>query len=196
MNADQLLPLLGHNADDPAVKAVFTELHPRRYPELDPEDRDSVMDWVLVRRQGVELGFTDDVFFHAGPKRKRRGKGVPLVLWQIYFYTARKDISDFKGKLPFGLLWSDERNTVRQKLAAYQSVGRFHIKDTWDISGYRLIVDYRQGGKAIDTILCKLPLLPWPEEGRVQPAMDFTHWLSMLGLPAISTLLQERLHPL
>jgi hypothetical protein len=196
MNSDRILALLGYQADVPSVEAVFADLDTRRRPALDPEDRDAFLDWVLVRRKGVELGFVDEVFFQAGTKWKRRRKDVPLVLWQVYFYTARKDIADFTGKLPFGLCWSNDRNVVRQKLAVFQPTSRLYLKDTWDVPGYRLIVDYKQGGKAINTIVCQLQLHPWPEEGRIEPSLSVADWLSMFGLPATSTLLRDRLRPL
>src|ERR1700704_7071781 len=105
MDATQLIALLGHTADDPVVESAFVALRTLRRPALDPRDRDAFYDWVLVRRQGVELGFVDKVFYEAGPKTNRRRKGIPLVLCQIYFYTKREDISDYQGTLPQGLKW-------------------------------------------------------------------------------------------
>src|SRR3972149_4368906 len=121
MNAEQLIALLGNHADDTAVESAFVELRTQRRPELDPEDRDSMRDWVLIRRKGVELGFVDEVFYQAGEARRRRRKGVPLILSQVYFYTARDDIANFSGDLPLGLKWSDNRDQVRRKLVQYES---------------------------------------------------------------------------
>lgn len=101
MNADQLTALLRRPSNDPAIEAAFLALRTRRRPTLDPEDRDAFLDWILVRRQGIELGFADEVYFRGEGKSKRRRKNVPLLLHQVYLYTARDDISDFRGNLMF-----------------------------------------------------------------------------------------------
>jgi hypothetical protein len=84
VDGQPLIDLLGRPADDPAVEAAFVALQTRRRPELDPEDRDAVRDWVLVRRQGIEFGFVDAVWFNAGAPVQRRRVAVPLLLNQIY----------------------------------------------------------------------------------------------------------------
>lgn len=196
MDADQLLALLGRSADDPSVESAFVELQTRRRPELDPEDRDAFYDWVLVRREGVEMGFVDEVYFQAGEKWKRRRKNVPLILRQLYFYTQRDDVADFTGRLPFGLEWSDDRNIVRHKLSAVESTGRLYLKDVWHVGAYQMTIDYKKDSDVIDSIVCQLPLAPLPEEGRVQVALKVDDWLPLFGLPASSPALREGLQPL
>ena len=196
MDADRLLRLLGHQAKDPSVERAFVQLRTQRRPQLDPEDPDVTRDWVLVRRKGVELGFVDELFFQHREKWKRRRKDVPLLLCQIYFYTERDDIADFTETLPFGLRWSDSRTEARRKLMAFESSRRSYIKDAWDPAGYRMTLDYKKGGKGIDSIVCQLEPKPWPEKGRVQPALRIADWISFLGLPAASRALRERLRPL
>ena len=140
MDANQLLALLGRRADDAAVEEVFVALRTRRRPELDPEDRDSIDDWVLVRKKGVELGFTDEAYFHVGEKWQRRRQGTGLLLHQVYFYNKHDDIADFAGSLPFGLTWSDTRKDVRRKLGKYNSTRRSYRTDTWELPEFRMIV--------------------------------------------------------
>src|SRR5262245_59568218 len=127
MDADPLIDLLGRRADDPAVEAAFVDLRTLRRPQLDPRIRDAYLDWVLVRKQGVELGFVDEVYFQAGDRWKRRRKGVSLNVRQIYFYSKRDDIVDFTGKLPFGLKWADDRDAARRKLSGVGATGRFYL---------------------------------------------------------------------
>ncbi|MFY9268387.1 MAG: hypothetical protein WAO55_01420 [Candidatus Manganitrophaceae bacterium] len=198
MDSDQLLALMKRRDDDPAVEAAFVTLRTRRRPVLDPEDDEAFLDWVLVRRQGVELGFADEVYFQAGEKSKRRRKGAPLILFQIYFYTQRDDddIKEFTGRLPFGLQWSDNRDQARQKLFRHESTRRSHLKDVWELPGYRMTVGYKKGNKAIDSIVCEVGLNPWPEKGRVQPTLGISDWPPLFGLPSSSSTLRERLHPL
>jgi hypothetical protein len=188
--------MLQRHADDPSIEAAFVELGTRRRPELEPTDRDVLMDWVLVRKQGVELGFVDDIFFRAGERWKRRRKGVPLLLFQIYFYTQRDDIADFSGKLPFAIEWSDNRDRVRRKLSNYESTRRSYLTDTWEMPGFRMVVAYKEEGSAADSVLCLVDKKPWPEKGRLQPALDVEDWLSLFGLPATSPELRKQLQPL
>lgn len=196
MNAGQLIALLGKHADDTVVESAFVELQTRRRPELDPEDRDVMRDWVLIRKKGVELGFIDEIFFQAGEARRRRRKGVPLLLYQVYFYTKRDDIATFTGDLPFGLKWSDNRDQARRKLVQYESTRRSYTKDTWDVPGYRITVDYKKDVSSIDSIVCQLIIKPWPEEGRIQLSIGISDWLSLLGHPATSSALRRHLQPL
>ena len=196
MDAVELLALIGHRADEPSIPAVLAALGTRRRPELDLEDRDALVDWVLVRRKGIEFGFADEACFRAEPKWKRRRKPGALILHQIYFYTKREDIADFTGALPFELRWNDNRTTVRRKLAAFQDTARFYRKDVWDVPNFRIVVDYKRDFKSIDSILCLRPLQPWPEEGRRQPQLNMAGWVALFGLPAQSKALQTKLRPL
>lgn len=196
MDGDPLVGLLGHVSSDTSVETALVEMRTRRRPELDPEDRDALRDWVLIRRQGVELGFVDAAYYHAEEKRRRRKKETPLVLDQVYFYTERDDIETFPGRLPMGLEWSDNRQRVRRKLDAHESPARLYNKDVWDFSDYRMTVAYKDGDKAIDSIVCRLDLDPWPEEGRMQPTLSVSEWVSLFGMPATSPAIQERLLPL
>jgi hypothetical protein len=195
-NADKVLALLGQYSQDPAVEQLFIELETRRRPELDPADRDNYNDFVLIRRKGIELGFVDAVFFRAGPPDGRRGKGVGLLMHQAYFYNDAGDISRFSGKLPFDLEWSDNRESARRKLAAFESVRRSYIKDCWKLPQFHLTLQYKDGNGALLSILCQLPLEPWPEDGRIQPAVRAPAWLSMFGLTVTSPGLIEALQPL
>ena len=195
MHLIQATDLLGHHATDPDVESLLKKLQTKRRPELDSSDRDSLHDWILVRRKGIEFGFVDEVFFCAGEKFLRRRNGS-LLLFQVYFFTQRDDISTYQGRLPYDLIWSDNRKEVRRKLDHFEMARRSYLKDTWDVPGYRMTVDYKKGYGAIDSIVCQIPIKPWPEMGRLQVVLTVADWLSLLGLPITSSLLQQRLHPL
>jgi hypothetical protein len=196
MDADRLLRLLGRQADDPLVESVLVELRTQRRPELDLEDRDAVRDWVLVRREGVEIGVIDQAYLEAAPASRRRRKGVPLIVCQIYFYTARDDIADFKGALPFGLRWQDSRAEARRKLRDHEDRRRSHTTDTWDVPGFRITVEYKSGGESIASVLCQILVKPWPEKGRKQPQLSTAAWIALLGEPQSSAVLRRQLRPL
>jgi hypothetical protein len=196
MDADQLIPLLGRRADDPAIESAFRTLRTLRRPELDPEDRDAMRDWVLIRRAGIELGFIDSVYFKAGDPLKRRRPGVPILLNQIYLYRDRDDISEFVGRLPYGLQWSDDRAQARARLQAWEATRRSYLTDVWDTPECRLVLAYRDQDAEVDNLLCMIKAHDWPEEGRVQPSISIADWTASFGLAASSALLQQRLQPL
>ncbi len=174
VDADRLLPLLGRRSDEPEVEAAFVELRTRRRPELDPEDPDALRDWVLVRRQGVELGFIDEAYFNADKEWKRRRELTALLLYQVYFYTADAElqITQFTGRLPFGLEWSDDRKEVRRKLQSYEPFRRSYRRDAWQLPQFAISVTYKNANRAVDSVICQSDLKPWPEEGRAQPALS------------------------
>lgn len=196
MNADRLLEMLGHKYSDPVVETALNDLRTRRRPQLDSENRDTFRDWVLVRRQGLELGFVDKAYYQAEEKQRRRKKGTPLILDQVYFYTERDDIETYGGQLPMGLEWADSKETVRRKLNAYRANARLYKKDVWDFTNYRMTVDYKEKNRGIDSIVCRRDLAPWPEKGRMQPVLSVIDWISLFGMPAASSTIRERLLPL
>jgi hypothetical protein len=196
VDADQLVPLLGHRSDEPEVEAAFVELRTRRRPELDPEDPDALRDWVLVRRQGVELGFIDEAYFNADKEWRRRRNLSSLILYQVYFYTAYKDVAQFTGKLPFGLEWSDDRKEVRRKLHDRKQFLRSYRRDAWELPQFWMTVSYKKANKSVDSVVCQIDLKPWPEDGRLQPNLTVGDWLELLGLPATAMNLRQRIRPL
>lgn len=196
MDAERLLAVLGRENDDPSVEAVFRELRTRRRPLVDPQDRDGLFDWVLVRRQGVELGFADEAYFTADLEAKRRRPDSRLILFQVYFYFHREDVEPFSGALPLGLEWGDGRKEVRQKLRRFETSRRSHVRDAWELPEFWLTVTYKKSGKGIDSIVCQLEPRPWPEAGRVQPESLGLDWLDWFGLPASSPRLRTRCAPL
>lgn len=196
MDADAILTLLGRPSHDAAIENIFTELPTRRRPWLDPEAENEFRDWVLIRRRGIELGFIDEAYLLARDGGHRARKKASLVLFQVYFYTQRDDIASFAGNLPFSLRWNDSQDVVRRKLAPYDSRRRSYLKDVWDLPDYRLIVDYKKGGHAIDRVVCELVPAPWPEKGRRQPDLRALDFISLFGMPASSPILHQRLQPL
>jgi hypothetical protein len=153
---------------------------------------------VLVRRQGVELGFVDEAYFEADEKWKRRTERSALVLFQVYFYTERadNDIERFTGKLPFGLEWANDRKEVRRKLRKHEAFRRSHLRDAWELPEFWITVSYHKAYKSVDTITCQLEPKPWPEKGRVQPEVAVSDWLDLFGLPPSSAQLRQQLRQL
>src|SRR5262249_16659376 len=73
---------------------------------------------------------------------------------------------------------------------------RSYLKDAWDVPGYRMTVDYKEEGSAMDSIICQLRIKPWPEAGRLQPNLRVADWLALFGQPATADVLRKKLQPL
>lgn len=196
MDADRLLAVLGRLDNDSSVEAIFRELRTQRRPELSSDSRDTLLDWVPVRRQGVELGFVDEAYFEATDRWKRRRPDSRLVLFQVYFYFHREEFEPFAGDLPFGLNWADGPKEVRRKLQKIESLRRSHVRDAWHLPEFWITVTYKKPGTGMDSVVCQLDLKPWAEPGRIQPAEMANDWLDLFGMPSTSAHLRQRLRPL
>jgi len=164
-----MLSLLGLSESDPHVDALFKNLNTLNRPQLseDPAEEGGFSDWVLVRRKGVELGFSDSAWFNAEP-RTRWGTG-DLILTQVYYYSAFDDVKTFEGELPFGLLWTDGRAIARQKLNGFEATRHSFLTDTWDTDTFRITVKYKDDFKGLDRIFCRIDPKPLMPEVPVEP---------------------------
>jgi len=157
VGSDAIIGAFGSPAHADDVEAIFQALGTYRRPEQLAGGQ-SFHDWVLVRRQGVELGFADSEYQSAADQH-RWGHGE-LLLVQVYFYSGFDDVQPFVGELPFGLLFADSRHAARAKLAAYEATRHSYRSDTWDVEGYRLSVTYADDGTSIDRIACRVLAAP------------------------------------
>jgi hypothetical protein len=151
MNANDILSLLGARADDERVQALFTRLGIQTRPQL-PVDEYRFHDWIMISELGIELGFSDSQL-QSGGLFYLWGSGE-ILLTQVYFYADFDDIDPYQGELPYGLLLTDDRDTVRKKLAAFEATRHSGLKDAWDVDGYRLSVSYDDDYSAVAGIAC------------------------------------------
>ncbi|MGU2288612.1 hypothetical protein ACSEQ4_06630 [Pseudomonas aeruginosa] len=159
MNATSVTSMFGVASDDERINSLFRELNTLRRPQQPDISNSIFYDWILVRKQGLELGFVDEEFQLAA-SRFRWGHGK-LLLAQAYFYSATNEIKKFSGCLPAGLNFSDGRTEVREKLSTYEATRHSFINDTWDLNEYRLTIVYKKNRETgIDRVLCRM--LPKP----------------------------------
>lgn len=158
MIATDVVSFFGKSVYSEAIHEVFSKLNTLRRPCLSSDNPIPFHDWVLVRREGIELGFVDSEY-QAGSESVRWGHGE-LLLTQAYFYAGFDDILAFKGALPYGLQFSDNRDDVRLKLATYDATRHSYRSDVWDVIGYRLTVTYVDDGTSIDRIACRALAAP------------------------------------
>jgi hypothetical protein len=197
MDISVLISLLTYPAVSPEIEAAFTTLGTFTRPSLDENDPDQHYDWVLVRRKGLELGFVDKAYFDAEPEN-RWGDEANLILNQLTFYNegVRDSVAGYADELPHSLSFRDSRQTVRNKLTAFESSRHSYLTDRWDCGHYRMVVSYLPGDGGIECVHLKMPIVPWPEEEREQPNIARQQWLILFGEPASSDVLQNVLSPL
>ncbi len=165
MRAYEVLQMFGAYAKDAGVENLFSLLGTLRRPRLADAEQRIFHDWVLVRRQGVELGFADSEY-QLAEGRSRWGQGQ-LLLTQAYFYAGFNEVQSFAGELPFGLSFADSRSVARTKLMAFEATRHSYRNDTWDVDGYRLSVTYANDSQRIERIACRVLAAPVPREGTV-----------------------------
>ncbi|MGU3779037.1 hypothetical protein [Burkholderia metallica] len=166
MNGKLIVRSFGALASSQRVEQLMIDLRTSRRPKLDVGGPSPFHDWVLVRREGVELGFVDSEY-QAGAARSRWGHG-DLLLNQAYFYSGFDDIKSFADELPFDLTFGDSREIARAKLVDFEASRHSYRNDTWDVEGYRLSVMYTKAGAAIDRIACRMLASPIPREAQIQ----------------------------
>lgn len=172
MNAEMITDLFGRTVADAKVQDLFAALGTQNRPALPSDDKFVYHDWVLVRRKGVELGFADSQYQTAAPRAKwRHGK---LMLTQAYFYAGLDEVRPYGGSLPFGLVFSDNRQSARQKLARFEATRHSYLSDTWDVDGYRLHVHYAGDTPVhIKRVVCRMLAQPLPvPHNVVWPPLD------------------------
>jgi hypothetical protein len=170
-----LSDLFGVRADSQQMQSVFAHFNTLRRPEL--AESDTYHDWVLVRRAGVELGFTEENY-HKGESSTLWGNGE-LLFTQVYFYAGFDDVAQYSGELPFGVRWSDSREEVRARLSELaHTLHSSDVSDAWDVPGYRMTVHYSAGAQQQpDKLVCmQQPNRPGaPKDERVVPSV---HWMT------------------
>lgn len=166
MDARDIADLLGSPSTRPQIEdrlrwSGIVDLPQVKIDHLDPDGPVvEVQDWLLSSRAGIEFGFEDEASWR-GLDPFHFGRG-PMLLTQIYFYGGREGIAPYSGPLPCGVQTTDDRDTVRARLARFESVRRSYVRDTWDLSEFRMTVSYAEDGARIDFVLCAMRPVPRP----------------------------------
>jgi hypothetical protein len=160
VTGDELLALLGMAASSLPVQLSLATLARGMQPELDPDDEQSLADWVTVNEIGLEYGFEDEALVRARDVDERRqGK---LLLTQLYFYGDTPTTLPFPYPLPFGLSFEDDRAAARRRMARHETSRRSYIRDAWTVEGVDVTVAYHGTG-ALESVFCQVPCDPWPQ---------------------------------
>lgn len=182
----EILELLGRASTDPRIGSALVRfgIHNRPHVKIDMEDPDGpivhTQDWVINNGIGIEFGFEDEASWF-GVDESERGQGS-MLLTQIYFYGDHPEVRPYHEHLPFGLQLTDDRRTVRMKLASLEETRRSYIRDTWELTGFRMTVSYVDEGARIGFILCMLRPPPLPIiDNRTAPLPTIDSITSLLG---------------
>jgi hypothetical protein len=165
----------GQASDSKEVTHLFSTLNTVQTPFVDEDDIEEgrYTDWVLVKRRGVELGFSN-LAWQEGKSRLAWGANN-LILTQMYFYSNKQGVESYTGKLPYNLTFNDSWETARHKLSQYENTRRSYITDCWDIDEkLRLTVTYNKN-KTIDNVFLRL---------KNQPLQVIKHGLTLSDINA------------
>ena len=197
INSDELIKLIGLCSNDVHVQESLSLLARGMQPELDPEDEETLVDWVTVNELGLEYGFEDEAYVRAlDPDKRLKG---PLLLSQLYFYGDTPTTKPFPYPLPFGLSFDDKAASVRRKLAEYETSRRSYIRDAWRLPKFNLTIAYRGEGGPLESVFCYLPYKAWPSlPGEAELLAPFTPevFTSLFGLRWSNAVLRTKLEPL
>jgi hypothetical protein len=197
VTGDALLSLLGLEAEDERVKASLAQLAHGMLPDLEPEDDESLVDWVTVNELGLEYGFEDEAYVRAlDPTKRRNGK---LLLSQLYFYGDTRKTRPFPFALPFGLRFEDGKSETRAKFAEYESTRRSHIRDAWRLPKFDVIVAYDPKTGTLESVFCHVRYAPWPDvpgESELIAAFTPSAFTSLFGKRWSDKTLRAELAPL
>ena len=153
MNLLSIARLFGLSTNDAKVRDLLKDLGVPSAPKLNPGDT-SVN--VERRDSGLYLAFSDEAFF-----RKRKGVPIgtgPLILTNVTVYCEpTPEFRAYKDELPFGLLPSDGRDAVRNKLGAPELEIDWQNLDRWTIDRMWTFVQYKDDLKVIDNLSLQLP---------------------------------------
>jgi len=201
MNPKDLLALLGRNQTDPLVESGLVHYAVRNRPEVEVDEEDpdgpvvKTQSWVKNSRLGIEFGFHDEAAW-IGLDETEFGKR-PMVLTQIYLYGQHEGVRPYQEPLPFDVKLSDDRATVRRKLASLESTRHSYVRDTWDAPGFRMTVAFTEADRSIDFVFCTLrepalPALPYA----IVPAPRIEDLVAVLGRPLGDRDLQATFAPI
>ena len=178
---------LGELKADPAFAQIFRHY---REPEIDRE-AEQYSAWVSMKRFGLELGFVDRPFREAAiPATWGAG---PLVLNQVYFYRENRvaGMQSWRGALPMGITFDDDRAGVRRKLAAWEHHRRSHLTDCWALDDHQLVVAYTEGDAGVGCVLCSIDDRPWPVRPPEVRLPSLGEMLGCLGAASTSEELRQ-----
>lgn len=187
-----LLSSFGSDARSPEMEAIYGQLGVMKRPQLPDDDPYVFYDWVLARRQGIELGFVDEQH-HRNQDRTRWGRGR-LLFVQAYYYAGFDGMARCTWPLPHGITWEDSREQVRERMAeAASTLHSSQNSDVWDLPGYRITVTYAGEPPYAERIFCRQePIaLQAPTEAQAPDLGQIVaHWGSSVEQPGWRALWQ------
>jgi hypothetical protein len=161
MNADEIVALLDLHSTDRRVVEMLRNFGLDKYqPALDESDPEAVTDWFPVVEHGIEFGFKDEAYLRAwDPQRRRK---ADLIFHTVILYGDHPQMGTYRNRLPYGLSFGDDRQTVRSKIDRLGAPRRSYVRDVWDLPQHRLVVSYASDNTRIVDVVACLPDGPWP----------------------------------
>jgi hypothetical protein len=155
MDPATIIRLLGKPSTDNAVLDLLKDSGARAGPKLKRGDFDA---YVEVPQKGLYFVFRDEAFYQ---NRQDAQIGTsPLILVNVSMYCTRvENYKPYVGMLPFGLLCSNGRDSVRATLGPPELSSDETRKDRWTREGVWLFVTYSGGFQSIRSTTVQLPTI-------------------------------------
>ena len=136
--------LLGFESGDSKVENMFKELNVKRRPQLTTPPRSPYEAVLQIKSLGILLAFTDK-YYQENSARHLHGKSGVLIFDNIAITSGIPDVMRcYEGEMPFGLEWTDTRETVRAKMTALGHAEKLHAytRDAWWLDEYNVRITY------------------------------------------------------
>lgn len=149
MDANDLIPYLGRSDDDPDLKALLTRLGIDKPPKL---KKGSAFVNMLASSHGIGLMFE--------PERPKSSRLV-LTILQFYVGSAMQGTSPYEGALPWGLQFSDPRESVIQKLGPPNETEDDDDDlgiELWTVDKLEVTVEFREDPPGIAVFEVGIPI--------------------------------------
>lgn len=158
MNSEEILKFLGLRSDDVRLISFLASQGVDEQPVLEVGDFNT---YIERQDEGYSLVYTDEAKF-LGMMDTPLGSS-PLIFTGVFFYSdGYEGYAAFTSDLPQGLSFSDNRDTVTNKLgvSSWQMMDKDNLTvkaERWDLPNYRLRVNYARDRNLIGQVYCGLP---------------------------------------
>ncbi len=192
----EILTCLGAPADDARVQALLRHFSITRLPEMEDDDLSdepgSPQDWLPNLSRGIEFGFEDEASFLGAPPVEW-GSG-PMLLTEVYFYSALSGPAPYEAEFPFGLTHGDDRATVRARMQHSRAPLRSRQRDTWAFKDFDFTVDYAGGAGAFAyAVAIQRPKVPPVDPDVLARCPSVAEFVRVLGRSVSDDLLDTTL---
>ena len=136
---------LGRPHNSPEIQDLFSALGiSEKDLEPDPLDEDGRRIFEDAETLGIQLEFEDEGISGNAPYHVI-GEG-PWILDQMFLLSSLDSGKEYSGEIPCGLNFKMSREQVRETLGAPTSETGVDDVDAWNMTSFRLVINYEISG--------------------------------------------------